>query len=480
MILSKLKGLSKDTLIYGVGGGLGKMVNIVMLPILSRIFAPSDYGIIDLLIVSYAFVQILLRFGIPSGIQRHYYLVEGMERRELISSSIYIIVLISFVAAVIIFSGMMGLKNHMVFDNIDIFYSIIILSFCLPIELLFNCLVLLLRLQRKAVIFSIANIVRVIMTPFLTYIMVAPLSLGIKGFFIAKIITISVISAGLFIILCKEFSKTIKLSVFIKILTYSLPGCPGLIIKQLMNLLPRYILVAYAPLTAVGLFGIGFRISTVMKIFVEAFNRSWNPFAYANSGKSDEKKIYEIVFKFFSVGLISVSIVLSVFSREFLHILTPEKYHDAYMIVPGLVFYFAVSGIVLIFSTLLYTNDKVKWTSYLNLIQIAVFVPLGILLADNFNALGIVVAMDISVCIYFLMYMNKTLKVFYFKIPFVKLLIILTVAAIGVFWLNDVQIGLFGVMSKSLFVIAHLIFSLMLITDNQEKRQIKNLLVGSK
>ena len=368
MVLSKLKNFSKDTVIYGIGDGLGRLISLVMLPILSRIFVPADYGIIDLLTVSYAFLLMGTNLSIPSGMQRYYYIKTGHEQKKMVSSCIFFIIIGALISGmiVILFSGKL---SDLITTEKSIVSSIIILSCCLPIELLLNCLVLLLRLNRKAVIFSIANIVRIIITPLMTYIFVVSLDADIKGIFIAKIISLCVITTGLFIIQRHEFTWNIKLNVFKEVFFFAVSGHPGILIKQLMQLLPRYLLAFFAPLTAVGFFGISFRIANIMKIFVEAFNRAWNPFAYSNAGKPDEKRLYEVIFKGFAVSLIIICTILSLFSREVLMILTPEKYHCAYTLVPGIVFYFAIQGLVLILSTLLYTNNKVKWSSYFNIVE---------------------------------------------------------------------------------------------------------------
>jgi hypothetical protein len=70
MILYKIKGFSKDTLIYGIEDGLGKMISVI---ILSRFLIFKDYGVIVTLTVSYAFLlgAITLFATVPAQLTAH-------------------------------------------------------------------------------------------------------------------------------------------------------------------------------------------------------------------------------------------------------------------------------------------------------------------------------------------------------------------------------------------------------------------------
>jgi O-antigen/teichoic acid export membrane protein len=480
MILSKIKGFSKDTLIYGIGDGLGKMIALIMLPILARVFVPKDYGVIDILTVSYAFLLVGVRFGVPSGMQRYFYLSKGFERKRMFSSSAFFMIIGSaFICLILIlFSGYL---SNLVTTEKSYVSSIIILACCLPIELTLNCLLFLLRLKRKAIIFSVVNVAMVIITPLLTYIFIVPLNADIKGIFAAKIISLSLITLVLLFIERDEFTYKLKFDVFKEVFLFAIPGYPGILTKQLLLLLPRYLLASFAPLTAVGLFGIGFRIANILLLYIEAFNRAWNPFAYSNAGNPDEKRLYEIIFKCFAASIIIVCTILSIFAKEVLLILTPVKYHSAYTLVPGITFYFGIKGLVLIFSTLLYTNNRVKWSSYFSCIELIVFLFIGFLLIPQYHASGVVAAMDISIVVYFILYSISTLKVFYFYIPVIKLTVISFIAGSFIFFFCFFDIGiLMGVIYKICSVIILIVLSVFMLIDKNEQLKLKQMIYSYK
>ena len=93
-MIHKLKGLAKDTLLYGLGDSLRRITGIILVPILSRIFVPADYGIIDLLSISYNFTLLAIGFNLLTGLQKFYFERTGEQRRILVSSVILGLILL--------------------------------------------------------------------------------------------------------------------------------------------------------------------------------------------------------------------------------------------------------------------------------------------------------------------------------------------------------------------------------------------------
>jgi len=439
MVGRKLAGLSKDALIYGVGDGLGKMIGLIMLPILTRVFGPADYGAIDILTISYMFLAVATRFGVPSGVQRFYYRREGDSRRELVTSSYVYLVLISVVITLTLVLLAEPLAKLVEGGRQQILVSIRILALALPVELTWNYLVLLLRLRRRAVAFSVANVGRIVITPVLTVVIVVVMDQGVQGVFQAKLISLVIITGGTALFSRDDFINQVRFATFREVVAFALPGHPGLLLKSLMNVLPRYVLAYFAPMTAVGIFGIAMRIGSVMRIYVDAFNRAWNPFAYSNEGASDEREIYQLTFKAFAASLLIVVSTVSLFSPELLALLAPTTYTSAYVLVPGIAFHIAVEGLVLIFSTILYTRDRVRWTSYLATIKLVTFLITGLVLAPRYEAAGVVGALVAASVVYAVCYAVVALRVFQFYVAWIRVALLLVLAAVLVFGLNAME-----------------------------------------
>ena len=56
-----IKNLGKESLIYGTGHVLARLVTFFLLPIYTHVFTPEEYGVISL---AYAFIGIALKYDI--------------------------------------------------------------------------------------------------------------------------------------------------------------------------------------------------------------------------------------------------------------------------------------------------------------------------------------------------------------------------------------------------------------------------------
>lgn len=475
-LAKKLKIFFKDSVLYGIGDALGRLISLIMLPILSRAFVPADYGAIDLLTVSYSFILIGLSFNVYPGISKQFYKISTDERRVLLSSSCVFTVLITFACCMVIYI-FSEVLSRIVGSEQDLSAPIKILALCLPFELIFQHLQLLLRLEKKVVLFTLTNIARVITMPLLVFVMVVVFDKGILGVFMSKIITLSCLTLGTFFILRDNFTHKIDLAVYKKLLAFTLPGYPDMVIRQLMDVLPRSLLAFYAPLTAVGLFGIASRVSKILNIFVMAFNRSWSPFAFEHADKPEEKKIYSIIFKTYTFTIIVLTLILSLFSKEVIMILTPKTYHSAFYLVAGIAFYRGLRGMTLMFGTSLYVSDKVKWTSYLNILQLVIFIACTLVLIPRFGTAGLILSLNIAGTIYVFLYGMKALQYFKFEIPYKELLVTLAIGALSIIFFNSLTTGiLLGIILKSFFVAFFIYSGLKLVLSKSEHAHLRTML----
>jgi len=417
----KLRGFAKDTVLYGLGDFGGKAAALILVPIVSRIFSPATYGVIDLLNVSSMFISTVIGLNLDSGLQKFFYLVRDEQRKVLLTSTVVFqfAVTSSIAVLLVVLSRPISL---LAFGTVDCGLLIALYAASLPIGALLEILMLLLRLNRRAIGFSAYNLARVVLLPVSTYICVVKLKMGVNGVAVAMVATSGALTLATAFRQRSEFARRIRMRPVLELARFCLPGLPAVVATNVLNLLPRYFLGIFAGLSAVGIYAIADKIAKVVDMIKTAFNRAWNPFAFSNAGKPDEKYLYENIFKFFTFGLVLVSLALGVFGRQVLWILTPPQYHGAEVYIAGLCLFYSIRAMTLIFATGLYTSNQVIHTSYLEGVQLAAFVLSAFALARPFGAMGAVLALDVSAIVYFLCYAFTTKRYFPFRTSVWRLL----------------------------------------------------------
>ena len=101
-----LKKLSKDFILYGVGGSLSKLSSILLLPFFTTYFSPEEYGVLELLTVLITLSSIICLLQLESSLSRFFYEYKDEQRRQIISSFfIFTFILSLLVVGTLLFLG---------------------------------------------------------------------------------------------------------------------------------------------------------------------------------------------------------------------------------------------------------------------------------------------------------------------------------------------------------------------------------------
>ena len=142
-----IKILGKESLIYGTGHVLARLITFLLLPIYTHVFSPEEYGIISLAYAFMGFSMMFYRYGMDTALMK-YSVQLSSDNKTTYISSIYILQLLSS----IIFSAVLYFVRDYVSEpllgvgNPD---WIIILAGILMLDNLWNHHVLLLRAENR-------------------------------------------------------------------------------------------------------------------------------------------------------------------------------------------------------------------------------------------------------------------------------------------------------------------------------------------
>ena len=91
-----IKKLTQETLIYGVGNVITRLVTFLLLPLLTNLLSPKEYGQIALIYVFLGFMNIIYHYGLDAAFMRYYSSLESNDdKNPLFSTSLWLGVLTS-------------------------------------------------------------------------------------------------------------------------------------------------------------------------------------------------------------------------------------------------------------------------------------------------------------------------------------------------------------------------------------------------
>ena len=92
-MFQKIRDLSKNLLIYGLGDVAVSVVNLLLLPLYVNYLTPEDYGALRLLGSVEVIAKIFFRWGLDGSFMRFYYDYEQPVDRQKLASPIFFFLL---------------------------------------------------------------------------------------------------------------------------------------------------------------------------------------------------------------------------------------------------------------------------------------------------------------------------------------------------------------------------------------------------
>ena len=396
MIHKHFKILLKDVFTYGFMGTLGRVVGFLLLPIFTRIFSVEEYGVIDIIAIFTNLVIVGSSLRLSASLSRYFSDDEKVPKLEELFSTLLIFstfVNILFFTVIFIFSDSISflLSEKLEYSNyvklaagIAFFGSINKLPF------------MVLRRQRKIILFTTINLCSSILFTILALVSVLWLNFGLVGIFCAQIISNGLTLITALLVTRKLLVMTFNIDYLKIALKYSLPLIPGKFVMWANQQANRIILLYFLGLTGVGLFGVGYRISSVIFILITFFGRAWGPFSVEMLKYKERKFVFEQSLKYYLGLFFSAGIIISALGPELINILTPNEYYSAYVVIPWIIGASIISGSTRIINIGTAISEKTIDNSFSEMIAFIVNLIISYILIKNFGINGAAIGLFFS------------------------------------------------------------------------------------
>ena len=388
-----LQTLGKQSLIYGFGHILTRLVTFFLLPLYTHMFTPEEYGVVSLAYAFMGFALILYRYGMDSALMKYAIQKEGQERGEYIST-IYGLQVISSV----VFSCILFFSRNIIAEivlGVDKPEWIALLSGVLLLDALWNLPVLLLRTEEKPVSFIAFNLTNVLSTMGFNIFFVVILKMGILGVLFANLAASSIVFILSLPIIMKRVSfRTIQLVTFKIVFKFAIPFLPAGIFTMIMELANRYLLYWMAGTQEVGLYSAGYKLGIFGLIVVMGFNMGWTPY-FLKRGKEDGAREDFSQAATLFLGLLGfVTVAVSLWVPEIMRFpigsrtLIGEQFWSAEKVVSCILFSYFFFGTYVIQLPGVYMREMTNWIPVFRAIGASVNISLNILLIPKYGVIG--------------------------------------------------------------------------------------------
>jgi len=446
-MFAEIKKLVRHSSIYSLGTLSGKIISFLLLPVYTRYLTAREYGILAIINVFVSIFQIFVNLGTQSSVIKVFFEVDKeRERKEVISTAFYFLFMVAFISV----CGFWFFKRNLasfLLDNPKLAY---LFTFALLASFFYvtkTVPLAIFRAQEKALRYSIFAFLTLIFGILFNIIFVIILRENVKGVLKSNLISQFIVFLLILIPFYKDLVLKFNKKYLIRMFTFGLPLVPSGLAMWILTLLDRYFLKVYTTMDIVGIYSIGYRIATIMSMLVIVpFSMAWSPLMLRWYKEEKAQLLYANVYKYFSIAGFFVALMISLFSKEVIHIMTTPPFYGAYTIVYLIVLSYLFHGFYMIFTAGCTFVRKTFFFAIATGTAALSNTALNILLIPHFQMMGAAVATVISYLLMIILMYIFSEK--YYHIPFnfantIKIGIITTMLYIaGVFVTNNIVVSI--------------------------------------
>ena len=329
-----LRQFLSDSVVYGAASILVRSISLILVPFYTRVLVPEDYGIVDLLAVATSFIAVTVALEIAQAVARFFPDTDDENQRiGYASTSLWfsvtaytLFLAVSLLLADPFSAWLLGTE-----DRVAIFRVAMAATWLTGIFYLVQSqLRYSLRPRRyvvSSVIFSLTSLAT-------TVLFVLVLDQGVIGVFYGQVVGGAI---GLAVALRSArdvYRLAFDRAKLGEMLRFSIPLIPSSIGVMVGLYIDRLAINELMTLGDVGLFGVGYRLSSLTALLMVGFVSALTPLVYAHYRDPGTPGEVARIFRIFMALALIVCLALALFARDVLTVVTTPEYVPGAIVVP--------------------------------------------------------------------------------------------------------------------------------------------------
>lgn len=435
---SKYKTLLKNTSLISLGGFLTKVFSFLMLPVYTKWLNPTDYGTSDMISVYASLLTGLITLCISEAMFVFPKNATRKNRTGYLSSSLLYSLVLLLITGIIFYLIKTVFFNENIqntfFSYTWSIYAIIFSTFLQTLTQQFSLAI------GKLSVYSFTGLIYSVSLAIFSILLLPQYK--VDGYILSMILA-NIISIIYTFIFSKSYIyfdfKEIKFSYYKEMALYSIPLIPNSIMWWVVSAINRPLLEEYDSLAALGIYAVANKFPSIISMVFTFFAQSWQISVFEEFYKDGFKLFYNKTFKFLFITLMTVALILTIFSEKILSITTTPEFYKAKELFPYLTISVVLNSISAYFGTIFSVIKKSKYFFYSSIYAAITAILLNFILIPKFGLKGAAIASLVS---FFIMALSRylfTMKYITIKYSFIYYALIL-VFILSIFITNSLGI----------------------------------------
>jgi Membrane protein involved in the export of O-antigen and teichoic acid len=405
-MLDNLRSAFKSTLIYGLGSLSIKLVGFVLLPLYTKYIPVSDYGILALVESLSQIIVTVFSFNLTLALFRWYWDTRYIQKQKTIFFTALVFSVAVAIGLVLVIFPFTSTISNLLFERTDWSHLLKLMALFSAMEIIISIPATLMRLQEKAGLYAITQIIRLMVNLVSAVILLVYINRSVESIYIAQLIG----STVYFLVLLPYFLKNIKIhfetQILKEMLAYAIPTVIGSISILLVSFADRYLLKYFGVLADVGLYSLGVKIANIILFVVMSIQMAIAPLIYKTIDRPESKRFFSKIMTYLAFFIMFLVLGVSFFGRETVKVLARNPdYWSAYHVIPFLAFGIFFYTLKEMANTGLVVARNTKRMALITTLMSGLNVLLDILIIPHLQTIGAAIAIMITqLCYLFIVY----------------------------------------------------------------------------
>lgn len=402
--MNPLRQLASQTAVYGLSSIVGRLLNYLLVPLHTRVFAPEAFGVVTEMYSYVAFLLVVLTYGFETAFFRF-----AREKEQ--EPAVYSTALVSLAGSSALFVGLIWLLADPLAAAMG--YSgnehyLIWFALILALDAITAIPFARLRLQQKPLRFAAFRLINIGINIALNlfWLLLCPMlakenaptwlelvydpSVGVGYVFLANLIA----SAVTFLLLLPDMLRhewKLSKALWISMLAYGLPllvgGLAGITNEMFSRVSMKYQLEGEDALYQLGIFGACYKVSVLMTLFVQTFRFAAEPFFFSRAADKNAPGLYATVMHWFIIACSAIYLGVMLLMEYIAHFVG-EEYREGLGVVPVLLMANLLLGVYYNLSIWYKLNDRTGLGAWMAVGGAVLTIVLNFLWIPEFGYVG--------------------------------------------------------------------------------------------
>lgn len=381
--------LGKNSILYGAGMVLQRMVTLLLLPLLTAYLSPAEFGVFAMLMLLSLVAQSVFGLGMSAAMGPAYFRGkdEG-EKSQVVWTTFSLLVISSMILLACAWS-IPGVFLELVYlpKSHELLATLVLTATaCL---ILSSCLAQRVQFEKQAVRFVTIALITSLVTAAVSIVSVVCFGWGVKGLIAAQLIGNAVALTLYLALTVRETQFSLNLDVGREILKIGIPLIPSFAFLFILMNAGRYFLQTLEGPDQVGIYTIGHNLGAMIGLVVGAISTAWYPFFMSFIDRQEEARIlFARIFSYYVLGVGTLCLLFFALAKPAVILLTQPAFYSAYLVVGLAALSHFFIGIFNLSLPALYFSNRVTVVSVVQGASVVISIPLIYVLTSSFGLIG--------------------------------------------------------------------------------------------